>query len=542
MAFAGRDGGVGHTPVPSASFPFGLGPAVGALDDMSDATRQGGRSATRRNPAEPGRYVDLERREDRFIIYVRDTRELAEALDKHTRQLSFPNTPVTRTVYFGDVARGLPPGLSIKARSYERERLPGRWDLAPESMFELLEIKRTVEVERASAMSKRKRRSRGTQSKRQKARDTMVEILKLSSSILGRSTHKSKQRKPRTNLRDLMRLISDPKSVRRTLDKELYVHLLETVGPFEDFSWLPVIGTEYERTHFVTRDEKYCDVFRATLDKRVTHYAFDENGSGHVGVPVGTEDYSRLEVKLDEERIAQTALGDWLDQMIVAFRAFRIPSKKYRGMTLRSVYRMRREGFRNELPGFRVYTEFASRPVRYRDHEHYVNLARYIQSAKAFRLYRDAPHLLEEHKHYVAGSYKGLLVTIDGSQLDYWRDRELLAEKPIAIFREDARPVTSVPLTTRHDFDKATGVAKMKNREPHYIRSRGFLVENRRSGRVYTVGLERRIRGDAPAVYFAVIEYVGRARGRPRFEQAPIMKDLTLLFRFLRRDPLLKPA
>ena len=513
-----------------------------AVGDVSAGTVQKRRGAVRRGADEPRRYVDLERREDRFIIYVRDTRELVEALAQHTRQLSFPETPVTRTVYFGDVARGLPPGLSIKARSYETERLPGRWDLVPESRFEHLEIKRTVEVDQSPVPAKGKRGSRSTKSGKQKTRDTMVEILKLSESILGRSTYKSKRRKPRIVLTDLLRVISDPKSIRRSVDKELYVHLLETIGSFEDFQWLPVIGTEYERTHFVTLDEQYQDVFRATLDKRVTHYGFDENNGRYVGVPVGTEDFSRLELKLDETRLARTALGDWLDQMIVAFRAFRIPSKKYRGMTLRSVYQMRREGLRNELPQVRVYTEFASRPVRYRDQEHYVNLARYIQSSKAFRLYRDEPHLLEEHEHYVEGSYKGLSVTISGSQLEYWRDPILITEKPIAIYREDARPVTSVPLTSRRDFDKATGVAKMKDRESHYIRSRGFLVENRRSGRVYKVGLERRIRGGAPAMYFAVVEYVGRGRGRPRFDQGPIIKELTLLFRFLRRDPLLKPA
>ena len=258
---------------------------------------------------EPRRYVDLERREDRFIIYVRDTRELIEALNTHTRQLTFPDTPVTRTVYFGDVARGLPPGLSIKARSYERERLPGRWDLVPDSKFELLEIKRTVEVSRTPAPSSSHRRPNRAKSKREKTRDTMVEILKLSGSILGRSTYKSKKRKPSITLTDLMRVIGDPKSARKTLDKELYVHLLETVGPFEDFSWLPVIGTEYERTHFVTLDEQYQDVFRATLDTRVTHYAFDKNGDGHIGVPVGTEDFSRFEVKLDEARLANTDLG-----------------------------------------------------------------------------------------------------------------------------------------------------------------------------------------------------------------------------------------
>ena len=82
----------------------------------------------------------------------------------------------------------------------------------------------------------------------------------------------------------------------------------------------------------------------------------------------------------------------------------------------------------------------------------------------------------------------------------------------------------------------------MRDRESHYIRSRGLLVENARSGRVYKVGLERRIRGGAPPVYFAVVEYLGRARGRPNFEQTPIIKDLILLFRFLRRNPSLKPS
>ena len=489
----------------------------------------------------PRRHVDLERREDRFIIYIRDTRELIEALSTHTRQLTFPNTPVTRTVYFGDVTRGLPPGLSIKARSYERERLPGRWDLVSDSRFELLEIKRTVEVSQTPTPSQHRRTDRA-KSRSEKIRDTMVEILKLSGSILGHSTYKSKNRKPRINLTDLMQVIGDPKSTRKTIDEELYIYLLETVGPFEDFRWLPVIGTEYERTHFVTLDDQYKDVFRATLDTRVTHYAFDTNGNEHVGVPVGTEDFSRFEIKLDEARLTNTELGDWLDQTIVKFRAFRIPSKKYRGMTLRSMYQTRREGLRNELPGFRVYAEFASRPVRYRDHEHYVNLARYIQSSKTFGLYHDEPRLLEQHEHYVQGTHKGLSLKISGSQLDYWRDRKPIAETPIEIFREDARPVTSVPLTSRQDVDKATGVAKMKNRQSHYIRSRWFLVEHRRSGRVYKVGLERRIRGGERPNYFVIVEYVGRARGRPLFDRTPIMKDLAALFRFLRRDPLLKPS
>ena len=192
------------------------------------------------------RFVDLERREDRFIIYVRDTPEFVAALGTHTRQLRFDSTPVTRTVYFGDVTRGLPPALSIKARSYERERFPGRWDLVADSNFEVLEIKRTVEGGQAPPGANRG--ARRTNTTLRQTRDTLVEIFKLSAEILGRSTYKSKQREPSITLRDLLRVIGDPKSIRQTIDKELYVYLLETVGPLEDFAWLPIIGTEYERT------------------------------------------------------------------------------------------------------------------------------------------------------------------------------------------------------------------------------------------------------------------------------------------------------
>ena len=483
--------------------------------------------------------VDLERREDRFVVYIRDTREFIEELEQHTKQLAFPDTPVTRTVYFGDVARGLPPGLSVKARGYERERLPGRWDLTRETEFELLEIKRTVDSDPSQTSPKRKspRRRRA----KSDTRDTMVEILRLSDAILGRDTHKSKQRRPRLLLEDITRIIGNPKAERRTIDHPLYVYLLETVGAFEDFRWLPVIGTEYERTHFVGRADEYRDLFRATLDTRVTHYAFDEDDGGFAGVPVGTEGFSRFEVKLDKARVTGTPLGDWLRETITRFRAFRTPSKKYRGMSLRSAHQIRREGFLDELPGSRLSTEFASRPVRYKHHEHYVNLARYLESSKTFRPYFTHPVLLEEHEHSVEGVYKGLSIAISGAQLECWRPRESVTTKPVPIFSRDVVPVARISVVSRHDLETVSWVTKMKRGQSRYRRSRGFLVENRRSGRIYRVALERRAHGSKTPEYFVVITYVGRARGRPRFDSAPIVKDLALLHRFLLRDPLLKP-
>ena len=484
------------------------------------------------------RRVDLERREDRFVVYIRDTPELIEELDRHTRQLAFPDTPVTRTVYFGDVARGLPPGISVKARGYERERLPGRWDLTAETSFELLEIKRTVDADPRETSPKR--RSPRRRRNKAEARDSMVEILRLSDAILGRDTHKSKQRRPRLSLADITRIIGNPRAEQGTIDHSLYVYLLETVGAFEDFRWLPVIGTEYERTHFVEQTEEYRDAFRATLDTRVTHYAFDERNGVFAGVPVGTEAFSRFEVKVDKARVTGTPLGDWLKQTITRFRAFRTPSKKYRGMSLRSAYQIRREGFLDELPGSRLSTEFSSRPVRYKHHEHYVNLARYLESSKTFRPYFKHALLLEAHEHSVVGEHKGLLVAISGAHLACWRPRESIATKPVPIFSRDVVPVTRVELVSRDDLERLPWVTKMKRGHSEYKRSRGFLVENRRSGRIYRVALERRVHGSKTAEYFVVIKYVGRARGRLRFDAAPIVKDLGVLHRFLRRDPLLK--
>jgi len=180
--------------------------------------------------------------------------------------------------------------------------------------------------------------------------------------------------------------------------------------------------------------------------------------------------------------------------------------------------------------------------VRYRDHEHYVNLARYIQSSKSFHLYEDTPILLESHEHSVRGRTKGLRVLITGNHLRSERPPLELQAKPVPIFARDAVPVTDLPLTSRDDLDQHLSDTKFKDRSTQYDRSRGFLVENRQTGRVYKVALERRHRGGGSPEYFVVISYVGRSRGRPSFATKQVLKDVTTLYRFLRKDPLLSTA
>jgi hypothetical protein len=100
--------------------------------------------------------------------------------------------------------------------------------------------------------------------------------------------------------------------------------------------------------------------------------------------------------------------------------------------------------------------------------------------------------------------------------------------------------VSEVPLTSRHDLDAAQ-VGTLKNRDTQYVRTRGFLVEHRKSGRVYQVALENRMHARAPEQRFVRVEYIGRARGRPRFDaDAAITKEVRMLYRFLQKDPFLK--
>ena len=80
----------------------------------------------------------------------------------------------------------------------------------------------------------------------------------------------------------------------------------------------------------------------------------------------------------------------------------------------------------------------------------------------------------------------------------------------------------------------------MKRRETRYLRSRGFLVENSKSGRVYQVMLERHIQASKQDFYVRV-EYAGRHRSAPNFKaEKAIMKDIAMLHRFLRKDPFLR--
>jgi hypothetical protein len=101
-------------------------------------------------------------------------------------------------------------------------------------------------------------------------------------------------------------------------------------------------------------------------------------------------------------------------------------------------------------------------------------------------------------------------------------------------FFADAPGFVGIPVATTRKW------AGFKDRDTQYVRTRGFLVEHRKSGRVYQVGLRHRMRARAPEERVVHVEYAGRARGRLRFDaDVVITKEVRTLCRFLQRDPFL---
>lgn len=487
----------------------------------------------------PRRNIDLERREDRFIIFIRDTQDIINAFSEFADVIEYPKTPVTQTLYMGDWIRGLPAGLSIKARTYSLDRLTGRWDLDPNTIFNLLEIKRTVSMKGEAALQSAVDFDYDFLAE-QRGYEEVFEVLDLAAKSFPSSSMKSKKRTSTIAMAGVLDLLSNPTAFHGKIPDDLYLFLLENVYPMNDFDWMPLTGTEYRRMHFKTKDPESRDIFRATLDTRVMHYSFRKIGEKYLGTPVGVEDYSRLELKADYEKLKNTPLGRRMSEIILDFKAFRIPSKKYRGLTLRGWEIIQKYGFKNEVPSKIIKGWFVAKPIRYKDREHYVNLARYIKTSGSFRLFEKLPVLLEEHINSVLGTDRKLTVRLTGNSVFYERPPIVKLKSGLNFSVSERNPVAEIPTESREELNlDIFKTLKEKNNE--YVRSKGFLVESKKTRRVYKVSLEREMHGKKKNVEDVCIMYIGRDGNINEFDiVGKIEEEITALYRFLRKYPLFK--
>lgn len=487
------------------------------------------------------RNIDLERREDRFIIYIRDTQDIINALGEFTDVIDYAQTPVTQTLYMGDRIRGLPPGLSIKARTYSLDRQYGRWDVGPETPFDLLEIKRTVAMKTEAGVQAAADFDFDLLAE-QRGYEEIFEVLDLAAQSFPTTSMKQKKRTNSTTMESIVALLSDPPAFSGKIKDDLYLFLLENVFPMNDFDWMPLTGTEYRRKHFKTKDPEFRDVFRATLDTRVIHYSFRRDETRYIGTPVGVEDFSRLELKADYEKLKDTPFGNRMNEIIKEFKAFRIPSKKYRGLTLRGWEMIQKFGLKNECPSKVIKCSFLARPVRYKDREHYVNLARYIKTSGTFKLFEKKPVLLEEHINSVLGKDKKTVVRLTGNTIIYERPAKKVMKDGLEICISDANPVAEIPIESRDELNLNLfrDVLEMNN---EYLRSKGFLVQHKKSKRVYKVSLQREIHGKRKSAEDVSFTYMGREGNVSEFDNFDIiLEEINALYRFLKKYPLFKSA
>jgi len=487
------------------------------------------------------RNIDLERREDRFLIFIRDTQDVIDALGEFADVIEYDKTPVTHTLYCGDSIRGLPPGLSVKARTYSIDRQVGRWEVNYETLFNLLELKRTVAIKGPDSNGQASADFDFDFMAEERGYEEVFEVLDLAAQSFPTGSLKNKKRTVRMSLGEVIDLLSNPVPYHGKVSEDLYLFLLENVHPLDDFRWMPLNGTEYRRKHFKTKDPQYRDVFRATMDTRVTHYSFRRLGGGrYTGTPVGIEDFSRLEIKADYDKLQSTPLGERIAEIVFNFKAFRIPSKKYRSLTLRGQDIIEKYGFKNEVPGHKIKAYFMASPIRYKDREHYVNLARYIATSGTFQLFPEQPMLVEVHENAVVGKDKKLLVRLIGNSIVYDRVPETTKDGDLKIEKSDYSPVAVIPIESRDELGLDI-IKKLKEKNNRYLRSKGFLVQNKKTKRVYKVALERIITGKRKSTEDVCIYYMGKIGDIAVFDDYErIEQEIKALSRFLKKYPLFK--
>ncbi|MBI4616131.1 MAG: hypothetical protein HY720_21115 [Planctomycetes bacterium] len=481
-------------------------------------------------PPAPG--VDLERREDRFLVHPKDVREVEARLQGIARLVPYPETPVTRTVYFGDRVRGLPWSFTVKGRAYVRDRLGGRWEISGEDAFDLLELKRTLHVRGRACARQAPEECVGPprQPRGSPFPDRTQEVYELLT-LLGEGLpdrDKEKRRTGRIRLAEILELLHDPDGrpgARRRnpgqgpLPEPIRGLLVEHLSRAPGLRWEPIVGTEYARKHFVDPGPKGAATFRATLDERIAYYSFqperacatpDKNAGRFVGLAVGPEEAARLEVKVSRTG-APAELVDAVDRLVGEFLLFPVPSKKYRALSLRGRHLIERAVLVNEVPAVVLEARLPERGWSLRDGSAPADLVRFLAGGGPFRLLGEEPVLVEDHASEVVGSRGSLYLRIARDEVLLEAPPEVETAREATVLVAPAAPVVRLPVESHLDFLSVLPVEFERTRSL-YRRSSGFLVAAAKSRRVFLVSLAQVKCGEDPGSgeKYVGVRYVGR--------------------------------
>lgn len=443
--------------------------------------------------------------------------------------MEYPETPVTRTIYFGDRVRGLPWSFTVKGRAYVRDRLGGRWEISGEDALDLLELKRTLR-----APDDRGERDRGPMGSPfpERTQEVYALLALLADGLPDRD--KEKRRTGRIRLAEVLELLHDPGGRRGPLPEPVRGFLAGHLDHAPDLRWQPIVGTEYVRKHFVGPGPEGTATFRATLDERIAYYSFQGDAGRWVGLAVGPEEAARLEVKVSRAG-ASADLVAQVDRLVGEFLLFPVPSKKYRALSLRGRHLIERAALANEVPALVVEARLPERGWNLREGSAPADLARFLAAGGPFRLFDEEPVLVEDHASDVVGRRGSLTLRIARDEVLLETPPEVESVGGATVLLAPAAPVVRLPVESHEDFHSVLPIEFERTRSL-YRRSSGFLVMAAKSRRVFLVSLAQVKTGDdpGPGEKYVSIRYVGRVPPAKRIGRLRrVKKDLLRLSRHL---------
>jgi hypothetical protein len=471
--------------------------------------------------------INLERSEYRYIFYAHDQTELIrDFIDLGFKVVEYKDSPITKTIYFGS-KKGLKPGLSIKGRIYSPSKTENIWYIDSSTVFNLLEIKSTINQEEAfqfGIMDDLAQESLISKSKTKNfPSDVIFQIQKASEGrLLFDSSIKSKSRlrkedlttigkNPQENL--LQEEVIEILTKSGTYDDHLSENVLELLNkkirPLYYNSIIPYVMTQYSRKHLIPTNDEWEDIIRITIDPGVDFYEvilddpdnYIKNQQARIEY-LSREHFSRLEFKINPQSIKRVKdLDRTIGNIIRKYRCIGYISKKWSGVTSVSERHIEKQAFWRE-PLYKNISGFFPVDSSWFSYGSVTEgLLQLIKNSESFTTFEKNPRVLVKNQNFVQG-YLGmpspsLIVTVEGPIITYNLPPtsypiKLTANKPeFYIMEEFVHPVRSTTISSRSQLDKFLH-SSIEIEGYSFFRSYGFLVTSTQSDRVYKLTIERK--------------------------------------------------
>ncbi|MHA1585294.1 MAG: hypothetical protein ACTSVU_09900 [Promethearchaeota archaeon] len=487
--------------------------------------------------------IDLERSELRYIFYINDQNALIRDLEKiGFKQHNFPETPYTRTIYFGSEV-GLRTGLSIKARSYSDRGISDICEINEDSEFNLLEIKTTVSQEDfdVQGLMEDNSTSKIADFNQIIEKGVLYRIQRMSEDgILQDSTLKSKNRlmkhdftpnytKNQLNLREITEILTKDTPSNAKFSEKLLTILNNKIRPYYHESLHPYFMTQYKRMHFIPKDEQLQKTIRITVDPGVEYYDMINYRNRpfleHLNMQaekIYQERFCRLEFKLDPFQLKRNhELDNGIREILRKYGCIAFVSKKWSGVSKISEVHIDQQDLWQEPLDVRISGFFPVHKSWYNFESINRSLSKIISHSQTFTFLNPIPKILVKNVNFVNGKMgfptTSLVVMVEGPKIEYKLPRrsypiEFSSDKPeFYIVEEKINPVRSVFITSYEEIAHVLHPS-IKIQSHAYFRSFGFLIINKKSNRAYKLTIERKTlikSNNIESIFYCKMRYLG---------------------------------